>query len=157
MFIVFQSRHVEDPGTLLGLEITESILGLLINITTESSTYGQSFGANLCNRCLHMLKSEGCSQPLRQRGVTLLSHILPSSPEAVDSVTEAGGTALLLECLKVESFARLSSSFLQRLTVSIWHRNVLWSSSISDLLLLYVNFSYVFFLENNTIFYRISF
>ena len=79
----------------------ESLLGLLLNITSEPSSCMKDLAPALCEKCISVLMLSTCPEPVLHRAVALMSHMLPLCQDAVNPVTQAGGTEVLLEYLKV--------------------------------------------------------
>ena len=97
-------------------EIIASSLGLLLNLTTDTSQYLREFGATICDNCLALIRHALCQKSLIVRGLGLIGHILPHSIPAVDLICEKGGTLLFLQYIKVSKTNPdhfLASSFLK--------------------------------------------
>ncbi|KAH3699829.1 hypothetical protein DPMN_074791 [Dreissena polymorpha] len=99
---VFRTHHLLQEDNSLMEEVVESVLGLLLNLSRAMSPCLEKFGVELCSKCLEMIKLGKCSEPLRVRGVGILSHILPHSDIACNAVVDSGGTEILLEYIKDE-------------------------------------------------------
>jgi hypothetical protein len=82
-------------------EIVESILGLLLNLTTEQSECVRKHGTTICDSCLAMLHDSSCTEGVKQRSIGLLSHVLPYCVPAVDNVVKKGGTEIFLQHVMV--------------------------------------------------------
>ena len=82
-------------------EILENSLGLLLNLTTDTSQYLREFGASICDNCLALIREVLCGKSVLMRGLGVIGHILPHSIPAVDLVCEKGGTGVFLEFIKV--------------------------------------------------------
>ena len=85
----------------MSVQILETSLGLLLNLTTDTSQYLREFGANICDNCLTLIRETLCQKSVLIRGLGTIGHILPHSIPAVDLVCEKGGTTVFLEFIKV--------------------------------------------------------
>ena len=83
------------------MDILESCLGLLLNLTTDTSQFLREFGANICDNCLALIREKLCQKSVIVRGLGTIGHILPHSIPAVDLICEKGGTVVFLEFIKV--------------------------------------------------------
>lgn len=97
----FQDAERTKLGEEISAEIVESILGLLLNLTTEQSECVRKHGVTICDSCLAMLHETSCTETIKQRSIGLLSHVLPYCVPAVDSVVKKGGTEIFLQHVMV--------------------------------------------------------
>ncbi|XP_052806639.1 tetratricopeptide repeat protein 12-like [Mya arenaria] len=94
------TTHAENLTDPANIDLLESLLGLLLNLSKEPSPGLKEAGPTLCARCLSILNTSPCPVTLRPRCVALLSHVLPHCDQAVELLVEKGGVTLLLGYLK---------------------------------------------------------
>ena len=82
-------------------ELLETVLGLLVNITTEPTDTLREFGQRVCGHCRSLLPSQCSNEAVPQRALTVMGNILPHSVPAVECICDHGGTELLLNYIKV--------------------------------------------------------
>ncbi|CAH1796467.1 unnamed protein product, partial [Owenia fusiformis] len=82
-------------------EIIYSILGLLINMTTEKYDAMQTFTRHLCENCCKLVQCD--TSRIYERSYAVLSHILPSNKEAVTMAMEHNIMTKILEHLQMYS------------------------------------------------------
>ena len=76
-------------------ELLETVLGLLVNITTEPTDTLREFGQRMCGHCRSLLPSQCSDEAVPQRALTVMGNILPHSVPAVEWICDHGGTELL--------------------------------------------------------------
>ena len=96
-FVFLQVRTSTSSDT----ELLETVLGLLVNITTEPTDTLREFGQRMCGHCRSLLPSQCSDEAVPQRALTVMGNILPHSVPAVEWICDHGGTELLLNYIKV--------------------------------------------------------
>jgi hypothetical protein len=95
------SRHKEKLPQPLSVELVEACLGLISNLTHESSSVNfKEFSLPLCKQCLVICQSLKHYKLMKSRSLGILSHILPYSIPSVDWFCDNEGVEVLMYILK---------------------------------------------------------
>lgn len=94
--------HKEKLKEPVSIELVESCLGLLANLTFEPTQNMKEFSLSICKHCLQLCSKFKHYKLIVKRGFTILGHILPHSIPSVDWFCENAGHEVLLYCIKNE-------------------------------------------------------
>ncbi|XP_067675024.1 tetratricopeptide repeat protein 12-like [Haliotis asinina] len=78
-------------------DIVSEVLGLFLHLTANTSPNLAEFACVLCQHCVELCRTELVCVMILERGLGVLSHILPHAAPAVEWVCQNGGTELFLQ------------------------------------------------------------
>ncbi|KAK3591065.1 hypothetical protein CHS0354_005454 [Potamilus streckersoni] len=94
--------HKDKQESTSTVQILQSTLGLLANLTLEESQNMKEFAVQICDNCLKIIKMNRDYNLVNAHCLEVLSHVLTHSIPATDSVCDSGGAQILLDFVKCE-------------------------------------------------------
>ncbi|KAL3884297.1 hypothetical protein ACJMK2_024445 [Sinanodonta woodiana] len=94
--------HQDKQECTPSVQILQTTLALLANLTLEESQNMKEFAITICDNCLTIIKKNQDYNLVNAHCLEILSHVLPHSIPATDSICDSGGTQILLDFVKCE-------------------------------------------------------
>ena len=97
--LILQKTHQTTMNQTLSYDLLHAVLGLLHNMSYETSDNAVTFSKELCQFCLSIVKYKQLD--ILVRTCTLMSHLLAVSNESLDKVIDSGGPKMFIDLLEV--------------------------------------------------------
>ncbi|XP_069115192.1 tetratricopeptide repeat protein 12-like [Argopecten irradians] len=110
------AQHKERLEQPISVELVESLLGLLSNLTFTISPQHKEHAVSICKQCLEFCKKFKHYKLIVSRSLGVLSHVLPKSIPSVDWLCTENGAEVLMYHVKSEDDAENRKHALKGLT-----------------------------------------
>ncbi|XP_021344153.1 uncharacterized protein LOC110444054, partial [Mizuhopecten yessoensis] len=94
------TQHKERLDQPISVELVESLLGLLSNLTFTVSQHHKEQAVTICKQCLEFCTKFKHYKLIVSRSLGVLSHILPNSIPSVDWLCTENGAEVLMYHVK---------------------------------------------------------